>query len=124
MLEPIQESTFLNFAMRHYDNPGCHTVQEFQDDLERFKYLNKLFNRYDKGELKERLILNHVVVLFNIFGKSAIHMLLFRIKREHWRYLFTFLVYLGHVDECIEGTPIRISDYGVDVGIVEALRRL
>ena len=84
------------FAMKHYDNPSCVDEAEFLDDLKRFKYLKRLFRKYDtSGELKVRLIVNHIIILSNVFGVDATTTLLFfKIEVEHWSLLKTFLVYL------------------------------
>ena len=89
------------FAMKHYDNPSCVDEAEFLDDLKRFKYLKRLFRKYDtSGELKVRLIVNHIIVLSNVFGVDATTTLLFfKIEVEHWSLLKTFLVYLHFMPE-------------------------
>ena len=89
------------FAMKHYDNPSCVDEAEFLDDLKRFKYLKWLFRKYDKsGELKVRLIVNHIIILSNVFGVDATTTLLFfKIEVEHWSLLKTFLVYLHFMPE-------------------------
>jgi len=89
------------FAMKHYDNPSCVDESEFLDDLKRFKYLKRLFRKYDtSGELKVRLIVNHIIILSNVFGVDATTTLLFfKIEVEHWSLLKTFLVYLHFMPE-------------------------
>ena len=89
------------FAMKHYDNPSCVDEAEFLDDLKRFKYLKRLFRKYDtSGELKVRLIVNHIIVLSNVLGVDATTTLLFfKIEVEHWSLLKTFLVYLHFMPE-------------------------
>ena len=89
------------FAMKHYDNPSCVDESEFLDDLKRFKYLKRLFRKYDtSGELKVRLIVNHIIVLSNVFGVDATTTLLFfKIESNHWSLLKTFLVYLHFMPE-------------------------
>jgi hypothetical protein len=89
------------FAMKHYDNPSCVDEAEFLDDLKRFKYLKRLFRKYDtSGELKVRLIVNHIIILSNVFGVDATTTLLFfKIERNHWSLLKTFLVYLHFMPE-------------------------
>ena len=76
-MDKLDESNFLLYAAKHYDNPQCFDTIEFYEDLKRFKYIKRLFNRYiEDGDLKERLVLNHIVILFNLFGvKAAIRML-------------------------------------------------
>ena len=119
----LTEDNFILFAMKHYDNPQCHSVKEFEEDLKRFLYLRKLLNRYDRdGDLKERLILNHITVLYNLFGNGCTDMLFFKVEKEYWPQLVTFLVYLNRMPEVVEGQ--KMSDFKLDVGIIEALRKI
>ena len=89
------------FAMKHYDNPTCIDEKEFLDDMKRFKYLKRLFRKFDTTkELKTRLILNHIIVLNNVFGvDAATTLLFFKIEKQHWSLLKTFLVYLHIMPE-------------------------
>ena len=89
------------FAMKHYDNPTCIDEKEFLDDMKRFKYLKRLFRKFDTTkELKTRLILNHIIVLNNVFGvDAATTLLFFKIEKQHWSFLKTFLVYLHIMPE-------------------------
>lgn len=95
----LNEDTFLIYAIKNYDNPHCSGMKEFLDDLNAFKYLKRLFKRYKNGrDLKERLILNHIIVLYNLFGPEATTQLLFyKIDKAHWPTLKTFLVYLNYL---------------------------
>ena len=89
------------FAMKHYDNPSCVDEQEFLDDMKRFKYLKRLFRKYDTSkDLKMRLIINHIIILANVFGvDAATSLLFFKIEREHWPILKAFLVFLHYMPE-------------------------
>ena len=89
------------FAMKHYDNPSCVDEQEFLDDMKRFKYLKRLFRKYDTSkDLKMRLIINHIIVLANVFGvDAATTLLFFKIERNHWSILKAFLVFLQYMPE-------------------------
>ena len=89
------------FAMKHYDNPTCIDEKEFLADMKRFKYLKRLFRKFDTTkELKTRLILNHIIVLNNVFGvDAATTLLFFKIEKQHWSLLKTFLVYLHIMPE-------------------------
>ena len=89
------------FAIKHYDNPSCVDEQEFLDDMKRFKYLKRLFRKFDTTkELKSRLIINHIIILANVFGiDAATTLLLFKIDRQHWPLLKTFLVFLHYMPE-------------------------
>ena len=97
------------FALRHYDNKGA-SKEEFEDDMKRFKYLKRLFRKYDTSkELKSRLIINHIIVLANVFGiDAATTLLFFKIDRQHWPLLKTILVYLHYMPEN-DMTDVRIN---------------
>ena len=89
------------FAIKHYDNPHCVDEQEFLDDMKRFKYLKRLFRKYDTSkELKMRLIINHIIILANVFGvEAATTLLFFKIEKNHWSILKTFLIFLHYMPE-------------------------
>lgn len=93
----LTEENFVMFAIKHYDNPACKGMAEFEDDLKRFRYLKRLFRKYVPGKgVKERLILNHLVVLYNLFGIDATTKMLFlKIEKKHWSELKTFLTFLN-----------------------------
>ena len=115
----LSEDNFLLYAMHHYENTQCHSILEFDEDLKRFLYLRKLLNRYKKdGELKERLILNHIIVLYNLFGDALTEMLFYKIEEEYWPTLVTFLVYLNRIPED------KMSDIPLDEHIVSVLRKI
>jgi hypothetical protein len=123
--EKLNESNFLVFAMHHYDNPQCHSLQEFEEDLKKFLYLKKLISRYkNNGELRERLILNHIIVLYNIFGENATQMLFYKIDESCWDTLITFLVYLDRMPEAIPELNIVLSDIALDENIISTLRKI
>ena len=125
MKEKLNESNFLVFAMHHYDNPQCHSLQEFEEDLKKFLYLKKLLSRYkNNGELRERLILNHIIVLYNIFGENATQMLFYKIDESCWDTLITFLVYLDRMPESIPELNIVLSDIALDETIISTLRKI
>ena len=118
--EELNSKNFMLFAAKSYDNPQCMTEEEFQEDLQRFKYLKRLFNRYEtNGELSERLILNHLIVLYNVFGiKEANHMMFYKIDQKNWSALKTFLVYLNYLPE---DQHIEVP---LDQKIIEVLRKI
>jgi hypothetical protein len=118
--EKLNSKNFYLFAAKHYDNPQCMTQEEFEDDLQRFKYLKRLFNRYElNGELSERLILNHLVVLYNVFGiKAANHMMFYKIEEKNWSVLKTFLVFLNYLPED------QYVEVPLDEKIVGVLRKI
>ena len=116
----LNEENFTLFAIKHYNNPQCLSTEEFYEDIRRFRYLKRLLKRYYKnGELRERLILNHIIILSNLFGVSnAIRMLKFKIEMEYWPVIKTCLLYLGYVEEDFE---INIP---IDMEVAKILREL
>ena len=129
MLEPLTDANFLIYAMKHYDNPQCHSTEEFYDDLKRIKYIKKLLTRYvDTGELKERLILNHVIVLTNVFGPEAAVRILFLKLRGQLHLIKPFLVMLDVLPDFVFGIDktARISTVEIEMEpqIVAALRKI
>jgi hypothetical protein len=119
------DAEFLQYAMHNYDNPQCSTVSEFEEDLKKFLYIKKLFTRYKKNdELKERLILNHLIVLFNLFGEAALKMLFYKIEKEDWNLLATFLIYINKLPENVPGTMLVSSDFKLDEKIISELRKI
>lgn len=115
----LTEENFLQHAMNSYDNMQCCNIEEFEDDLKRFLYLKKLFSKYhNSGVLRERLILNHLIVLYNLFSNAATDFLFFKIEKDYWDYLATFMVYLNRLpDE-------KITEYTYDQNIIKALRKI
>lgn len=99
----LTEQNFFMMAMKTYENPACESMEEFQEDLNRIKYIKRLFSKYEKsGELRERLILNHIIVLNNLFGTEfCTRMLFFNIDSSHHSYLKTFLYYLNYLPNSI-----------------------
>lgn len=123
--EKLNEDNFLLYAMHHYDNPQCHSVAEFEEDLKKFLYLKKLLSRYkNNGELRERLILNHIIVLYNIFGDAATNMLFYKIDKNCWAALTTFLVYLERMPEDYPEYGIKLSEIVLDETIISTLRKI
>ena len=101
LFEKLTDENFTMFAMQCYDSPQCTSMEEFMEDLRRFRYLKRLLRRYYKnGELRERLILNHLIVIFNIFGfDNSVKMLEFKIEESYWPVLKTCLIYMEYVKE-------------------------
>ena len=101
MFEKLTNDNITMFAIKHYDNPQCEGEAEFHDDMKRFKYIKRLLRKYqESGELKERLILNHMTVIYNVFGTDAgSTLLLFKIEPEFWGILKTFMIFLNMLPE-------------------------
>ena len=101
MYETINADNVVMYAIRHYNNPQSEGEKEFEDDLKRFKYIKRLLRKYhDTGILKERLLLNHLIVLHNLFGTTAcVTLLLYKIQEEYWPVLKAFLIFLNSIRE-------------------------
>lgn len=112
----LNEDNFTLYAAKCYDNPQCTEINEFYDDLNRFKYLKRLFKRYaEHDDLQYRLILNHLIVLYNVFGiEGGNKIAMYKIDQEYWPVLKTFLVYLNFLpDDVMPGVPL--DHYVVDI---------
>jgi len=131
MISPnvLTHNNFILFAMKAYDNPHCMGLEEFFDDLRRVKHIKKLLTRYERtGELKERLILNHIITLSNVFGPEATTKILFLKVNKHLQYIKPFLILLNMLPSVMfdiekEG-PIHTDDLPMDQGVIDALRNL
>jgi hypothetical protein len=120
LFETLDESTFLIFAAKHFYNPTCIDADEFHEDIKRFKYIKRLINRHvNGGKLSVHLILNHLIVIFNVFGNNAgLKMLEYKIEPKDWSVIKPFLVYLRIVEnEKYTGIPM-------DQMVVEELRKI
>jgi hypothetical protein len=129
MFDKLNDSNFIMYAMRHYDNPQCCSIDEFNEDINRFKYIKKLITRYvETGDLKERLILNHLIVLNNVFGARPLTRMLFLKLDKHLMYIKPFLIQLSILPDEIYGIRncrvIHTDDIPMDQNIVDALRNL
>ena len=120
MYEKITPNNVLMYAIKNYDNQHCEGEKEFEDDLKRFKYIKRLLRKYyDTKVLKERLLLNHIIVLNNVFGPDACAtLLLYKIQPEYWPALKSFLLYLNILKE----EELKQTDK--DEFVFEVLRKL
>jgi hypothetical protein len=114
--------------MKAYDKPNC-IMSEFEEDLKRIKYIKRLIRRYKiTGELKERLILNHLIILTNVFGvESSVKMLFYKLDREDYDILKTFLLFLNFMPQMIRGIKginINSSDISIDIFVAKRLRSI
>ena len=128
MFDDLNDDNFTIFAMKSYTSPHC-ILSEFEGDIKRTKYLKKLFRRYKvSGDLKERLILNHLILLYNVFGvDSATRILFYRIDERDYDILKTFLVYLNYMPDKvsgIRGKSINSAEILIDMDIAQILRGL
>jgi len=98
--DELNESNYLLFAIKFYDNPQAVTKDDFEDDLKRIKYIKRLLKRYkNTGELKIHLILNHLIILFNVFDDAAVPLLFYNLERELWPSIKSFLIFLNRISE-------------------------
>lgn len=128
MFDNLTEDNILLYATKAYDKPNC-VMSEFLEDIKRFNYLKKLFMRYRKySELRERLILNHLMVLYNVFGPEVVSRLLFyKVDERDYSALKTFLLFLNIMPDRIKGingVDIISSDIPVDMKIAQTLREI
>jgi len=124
--ENLTNDNIMIFAMKAYDKPNC-IMSEFKEDMKRFNYLKRLFKRYRKlGELREQLVLNHLVVLYNVFGPEvATKLLFFQMSKDDYSALKTYLLFLSCMPEKVKGIKghdIISSEIPVDMKIAEILR--
>ena len=124
MVTPLNNENYVLYAMKHYENPQCENIEEFHDDLNRTKYLKRLFKKYEtSGILKERLILNHIIIFYNVFGiEVGARILFFKIEEEYHSLLKTFLVYLNYLPEEIPEADLVAIPLNQDV--IKTLREI
>ena len=120
MYEKITSENVMIFAIKHYDNPQCESEKEFHDDMKRFKYIKRLLRKNkETGVLKERLLLNHIIILNNLFGPEAcVTLLLFKIQKEYWETLKSFLLFLNMIRED------ELGDIKENKTVLDILRKL
>jgi len=129
IFDDLNEKNFLLYAMKEYNNPQCTEVEEFNDDLKKIKYIKRLLNQYvSEGVLKERLLLNHIIVFYNVFPPAAAtRILFFKIEERFWPILKPFLFYLKLMPEdrieSIMGKEIKTNEILMDLGVIDSLRK-
>ena len=127
LFDDLTDANFLMFAMKEYTNQQCTNIDEFYDDLKKIKYIRRLINRFlESGKLKEILILNHLIVFYNVFdNKAATRLLFFKIEEKYWSVLKTFLIYLSMMPETVKGIrgeDIISSDIQLNQEVIDKLR--
>jgi len=126
--DDLTSENFLLYAVKAYDKPNC-IMSEFKEDMKRFNYLKRLFRRYRKmDDLRERLVINHLVVVYNVFGVDvATRMLFYKISKDDYSALKTYLLFLNYMPVIvhgIRGQDIISSEIPVDMKIAEVLREI
>jgi len=120
LFSELNDENFLLFAIKNYENPQAVTKDDFDKDLNHFKYIKRLLKRYNKtGELKTHLIINHFIVLYNIFGDAATPMLFFKIDKEMWGIMKTFILFLNRLPDY---PKCYIHDIPVDKNCLHILK--
>jgi len=118
----LNEDNFLLFAIKNYENPQAVTKEDFDKDLNHFKYIKRLLKRYkNTGELKVPLLINHFIILYNIFGEAATPMLFFKIEKELWSIIKTFMLFLNRIPEY---PKCYIHDIHVDLDCLKELQKI
>jgi hypothetical protein len=118
----LNEDNFLLFAIKNYENPQAVTKEDFDKDLNHFKYIKRLLKRYkNTGELKIPLLINHFIVLYNIFGEAATPMLFFKIEKELWSTMKTFILFLNKIPEY---PKCYLHDIPVDLDCLKQLQKI
>jgi hypothetical protein len=128
MIDNLTDDNFLIYAIKCYDKPNC-IMSEFEDDLKRLKYIRRLIKRYRAtSDLKERLILNHIIVLSNVFGtEAAVRMLFFKVDKKDYHILKTVLIYLNYMPRVvkgIKGSNIHSADITIDLFVAKRLKEI
>ena len=129
MIDNLTEKNISSYMIKSYDNPQCIDIEEFEDDVKIPKYIKRLVNRYSSvGELKERLILNHIILFYNVFDRtSATRILFFKLEIDDYSIIKTFLTYLNYMPDVVElinGRNIVNSDIPICQEVAERLRSL
>jgi len=128
LFDNLTPENIIMYAIKAYDKPNC-IMSEFYDDMRRFNYLKRLFQRYRKhNELREQLVLNHLMVIYNVFGPEvATKLLFFKMSKDDYSALKTYLLFLNYMPERIRGIKghdIHSSDINVDMKIANTLRKI
>ena len=125
----LSDDNFLMYCAKHYENPQCHSTEEFIEDLKRIKYIKKLITRYiENGELKERLILNHLIILCNVFGPEHLSKILYLKMKPQFKYLKPFLILLNVLPKTLYNIKnekvIDTDEIIMDEKIISSLRKV
>jgi hypothetical protein len=120
--DELNEDNYIIFAIKHYENPQAVTQEDFFEDMKRFKWIKRLLNKYkNTGELNNHLIINHFMVLYNVFGEATTPLLFYKINKDLWGILKTFVMYLGRLPEYPKST---IHDIPVDIECLKTLNQI
>jgi len=125
LFEVLNDDNFMLYAMKAYENPQCSGIDEFHEDLNRIKYIKRLLRKYKRdGVIRERLILNHIIIFCNVFGvQEGLRILFFRVEKDLWTELKTFLVMLNYIPDRMDGDE-DFNSISIDEVIADKLRSL
>ena len=120
IFQRLTDDNLLLYAAKHYSNPRCIDAEEFYEDLNRIKYIKRLLNKYEEsGKIAERLILNHLIVFFNVFGiEAALNMLEFKLEDKYWPVIKPFLIFLKYIRND------QYTEIAMDQNVVDVLRKI
>ena len=120
IFKELTEKNLMLYAAKHYSNPKFSDIDDFNEDLKRFKYIKRLLNRYiETEELSERLVLNHLIVIFNMFGiEAALNILNLKLEKRHWPVMKPFLIFLNYI------TNDQYTGIAMDPIVVDTLRKI
>jgi hypothetical protein len=122
IFDELNEKNFLLFAIKNYENPQAVTKEDFEKDLNYFKYIKRLLRRYKStGELKTHLLINHFIVLYNIFGEATTPMLFYKIEEDLWSTMKTFIIFLNKLPPY---PKCYIHDVEVDINCLSQLQKI
>ena len=120
--DELNEDNYILFAIKHYENPQAVTEDDFYDDIKRFKWIKRLLKKYKvNGEMNVHLLINHFLILYNIFGDAATPLLFFKIDSEYWSFIKTVIIYLGRFPEY---PKTKLHDIPVDIDCLSHLNKL
>ena len=129
LFDDLNEKNYVMFAMKYYDNLQCTSIEEFNEDLNKIKYVKRLFNRFlEKGELRTNLIMNHLIVIYNVFeNEAATRMLFFRVEKRFYSILKPFLLFMNRLPKVvrgIDGKNIITNEIPLNEMTIKELRKI
>ncbi len=120
IFDELNKDNFIYFAIRHYENPNTSTQEEFEEDLNRFKYVKRWMKKYhESGTINIHLLLNHIMIIFNCWNDAAVPMLFHKVDPEYWPYLKSFLMFLNRLPKY---PKTSLDDVGTDLNILKILK--
>ena len=120
--DELNESNYMLFAIKFYDNPQDVTKDDFESDLKRIRYIKRLLKRYkNTGELKIHLIMNHLIILFNVFNEAAVPLLFYNLEEDLWPIVKSFLVFLKRIPEY---PKTNVNEIDIDQNVIKQLQNL